>query len=543
MTKRFCIAIIITIVQFFFCFSEAKKDLVQQNSNDRALQLLKQMTLDEKIHMLHGQYGTYVGNVPAIDRLGIPSLNLQDGPQGFRVSKSSVGAAGTTTCWPSALTMSSAWDTDLAFRWASAMGLEFKNKGANVQLAPGLGLARVPTAGRNFEYLSGEDPVLGSMMAEQVVKGIQSNGIIANAKHWVNNEIEDQRRRVSSNVNERTRFEIYYPPFEAAVKAGVLSVMCSYNRINDIYACENPELYSHLRNNLNFTGWVMSDWFATKSTVPSVISGLDQEMPIGLYFSDRELKAKLSSGNITESMLDEKVLRILTSMYTIGLFDSPNTGHPKADVTSDAHNALAREIAAKSTVLLKNENNLLPLNAVELSTYGESSCIAVFGDEQTISGGGSGHVEPAYIVTPTQGIMESIRHKLGPKGDDKLPVYYIDSSKDVETIKAFAEQCKVSVVVVATSSKEGSDRENLSFSQDQNDLVTLVAGANPKGTIVNVRNPGAVLMPWADLVPSILVSWLPGIHLYYTHTDIPGYSLFAHLSLNMSYHKYRSRGR
>jgi len=186
MTKSFFFTMVIIVIVQFMSLSQGVTSTTTTTTattpSERAAQLLQKMTLDEKIHMLHGTIGTYVGNVRAIDRLGIPSLNLQDGPQGFRVSKSSVGEPGSTTCWPSALTMASAWDADLAFRWASAMGLEFKNKGANVALAPGVGMARVPTAGRNFEYLSGEDPVLGSVMAEQVVKGVQGNGVIANAK-------------------------------------------------------------------------------------------------------------------------------------------------------------------------------------------------------------------------------------------------------------------------------------------------------------------------------------------------------------------------
>jgi beta-glucosidase len=136
------------------------------------------------------------------------------------------------------------------------MAEEFKGKGANIALAPGIGIARVPTAGRNFEYLCGEDPILGAVLVKQVIRGLQGEGIIANAKHWVNNEIETDRKRVSANVSERVRFELYYPPFKAAVDAGVLSVMCAYNRINDVWACENKDTLSHLKSNMGFDGWV-----------------------------------------------------------------------------------------------------------------------------------------------------------------------------------------------------------------------------------------------------------------------------------------------
>lgn len=207
---------------------------------ERAEALLIQMNTTEKLNMLHGHKGTYVGNIVGNDRLGIPSINMHDGPQGFRVT-STTAPEGSTTAWPSALTAAASWDTDIIYKFHSAMASEFKQKGANVQLAPGIGIARVPNAGRNFEYLCGEDPILGATLVGPAVKGIQDQGIIANAKHWVNNEIEDKRKTVSSNVDQKTRYEMYYPPFEAAVNSGVLSVMCAYNRINDEYACQNKE--------------------------------------------------------------------------------------------------------------------------------------------------------------------------------------------------------------------------------------------------------------------------------------------------------------
>lgn len=276
-------------------------------------------------------------------------LKMQDGPQGFRTTKTT-GADGTTTCWPSALTIAQSWDVDLLFRWAQGMGDEFKGKGANVALAPGIGIARVPQAGRNFEYLCGEDPILGATLVQSVIKGLQGQGIIANAKHFVNNEIENDRKSVSANVGERVRFELYYRPFEAAVEAGVLSVMCSYNRVNDVHACQNNVTLGHLKDTMGFDGWVMTDWFATPATVPSIHAGLDQEMPVPFHYSNTALKAALENEEIAMSQIDESVLRILSSMDKAGLLDSGylnDGGDPRANVTSDAHNALAREIAAK----------------------------------------------------------------------------------------------------------------------------------------------------------------------------------------------------
>lgn len=194
----------------------------------RALALVARMNLTEKIAMLHGSSGPYVGNVPGNARLGIPALNLNDGPQGFRDN----AHLGTTTSWPSSLTVAASFDVAMAGLWGAGMGKEFFDKGANVQLGPALCVARIPVNGRNFEYLSGEDPFLGYTMVQPVIRGIQGNGVVANAKHWVNNNQETNRQSVSENVDERTRFELYYPPFEGAIAAEVGSMMCSYNRIS-----------------------------------------------------------------------------------------------------------------------------------------------------------------------------------------------------------------------------------------------------------------------------------------------------------------------
>lgn len=423
---------------------------------------------------------------------------MQDGPQGFRTTDRT-GGPGTSTAWPSALSVAASWDTDLLYRWAEAMAAEFAAKGANIALGPGIGMARVPTAGRNFEYLCGEDPVLGSAFATAVVKGIQSQGIMANAKHWVNNEIEDQRKSVSADVNERVRMELYYPPFQAAVDAGVLTVMCSYNRINDVYACQNNVTLGELREDLGFNGWVMSDWTATHATAKSVNAGLDSEMPLGLYFSQHALQNALDAGEITMEEINTSVKRILTTMFTIGLFDREPKGDPEADVTSEEHSALAREIAAKSMVLMKNSYVVLPIIKTR---FVPGSCMAVIGDEYTVYGNGSGHVDAKYTVTPAQGIAAAM-------AGTGVDVIYNDGS-DIDSAVALATKCGFAVVVVATTSGEGSDRENLSLGGNQDDLVVAVNTALNRAAVIVVNTPGAVLMPWASQVSTLIVGWLPG---------------------------------
>jgi beta-glucosidase len=233
------------------------------------------MNLTEKLFMLHGHGKNkslgYVGSLPGNVRLGIPPLYMGNGPQGFQL--------GGGTCWPSSLAVGASWDVALAAQWGDAMGGEFYEKGVNVQLGPAMNVQRVPTDGRQFEYVSGEDPVLGAELVGPIVQGIQKHGIIANAKHWVNNNQETVRSGMNAVVDERTRFEIYYPPFEAAINAKCGSFMCSYNKINGEYSCgNNATLNRDLKQRLGFGGFVMSDWGATHSTA-SINSGLDMEEP------------------------------------------------------------------------------------------------------------------------------------------------------------------------------------------------------------------------------------------------------------------------
>jgi beta-glucosidase len=471
---------------------------ITEDSSKRAKEMLLKMSLHDKVKMMHGVKGTYVGTIDSNEELGIPAINMNDGPQGFRVTPNNQeGKQGTTTMWPSALTVATTWDKDLAYRWAEAMSSEFKTKGANMQLAPGIGIARVPTAGRNFEYLCGEEPYLGAGIVESVVKGIQDQGIIANAKHWINNEIEDHRMLVNAEVSEKVRFELYYPPFQAAIDAGVLSVMCSYNKINGVYACQNNETLGNLRNDLGFEGFVVSDWTATHSLVDSLNAGLDIEMPNQFYYNELTILSELKKKSITMESIDNSVYRILNTLYAMDLFDNPIIGDPTANVTSIEHNLLAREIASKATVLVKNSNNILPLALSDVAS------ICVFGDEDTIGGSGSGKVVPYYSITPYQGMVNAVKDS-----GLSISVEY-NSGNDLESAVSLASTCDVAVVVVATTSGEGSDRKTLSLGTEQDDLVVAISNAN-KNTIVSVNTPGASLLPWVDEPAAVLISMYPG---------------------------------
>lgn len=370
------------------------RDVLRQ----KAMDVIAQMTLEEKVSLLHGSPGAYVGNINAIPRLNIPAIKMNDGPQGFRDD----AHPGTTTLYPSGGTVSASWDRDVLFMWGEAMGGEFYDKGANVQLGPGMNLARVPTGGRNFEYLSGCDPYLGYALVQHAIEGIQSKGVIANAKHWVENNQETDRETVSEEVDERTRHELYYLPFKGSVEAGVGSFMCSYNKINSAWSCENDQtLRQDLKETLGFQGWVMSDWGATHST--SILQGLDQEMPGGVYFGDALIKL-VQEGVVAEAAIDDSVGRILLPMLQMGILGAatPNTNSLSNNVTSQERSDVAMKIAAETHVLLKNDHGLLPLSTagpIKIAIMGKGAVAPIVG------GGGSGSVFPSHVVTPYQGLL------------------------------------------------------------------------------------------------------------------------------------------
>eukprot|EP01012_Entosiphon_sulcatum_P010728 TRINITY_DN1634_c0_g1_i1.p1 TRINITY_DN1634_c0_g1~~TRINITY_DN1634_c0_g1_i1.p1 ORF type:complete len:686 (-),score=117.05 TRINITY_DN1634_c0_g1_i1:102-2159(-) len=455
----------------------------------RAKDLLRKMTLEDKIHMVHGTFGPYAGNVEGNKILGIPQLHLQDGPQGV------ADLATNVTAWPSALTVAATWDRELIEQWGAAMAEEQRIKGSNVMLGPGVNIARVPWCGRTFEYL-GEDPFLAAELAFHIVAGIQSRNVIACVKHWVNNNQEYHRSTVSEVVGERAAYELYYPPFEGAIRAGVGSLMCSYNRINGTYACENREtLTTALKQRLGFNGWVMSDWLATHSTLASADAGLDMEMPAGVYFGPA-LHEAVRRGDVLPERVDDMVTRILTSMFAIGLFDTPQpTGNLSADATSPQHTALARQLGASASVLVRNSGKVLPLKGKG------TKAIAVSGNQFVVTGQGSGGVKTPYVVSPTDGLRN---HPVAVQ--NTINVTYAATQEDAV---AQAKLADYAVVVVAVTSTEGEDRTTLSLGEDQDNLVRAVAAVQPN-TIVVVRCPGPVLMPWRDQAAAILVQFLPG---------------------------------
>jgi beta-glucosidase len=464
--------------------------LSQGTPEERAKDLVKKMTLNEKISMVHGHSSPYAGHTTPIERIKVPSTYLEDGPQGV------ADGVKLVTCFPSALTIVASWDEDLMRQYGTALGKEQRLKGTNVMLGPMVNIARVAFGGRNFESF-GEDPHLAAKLVVPYIQGVQSQGVIATVKHWVLNNQEFNRTSTSVNIDERTQFEIYYPPFKAAVDAGVGAVMCSYNRINSTYACENDDILNRdLKGRMGFKGWVMSDWGATHSTQQAANSGLDQQMPDETFFGE-ELKKAIDSGKVLASRLDDMVVRILTAMFAVGIFDTPQTGNITADVRSKEHADLARKLSEQSTVLLKNDKNILPLNA---DTVKSIAVIGIDGGDKTlVAGEGSGHVIPSYIVSPYNGIKSRAV---------KANVTYNDGSS-LDQAARLAKSVNVAIVFVSTTSSEGFDRPSLNFYNDQDQLVKTIAMAQPN-TIVVAHVPGSTLMPWSNLVKAIVCAFIPG---------------------------------
>jgi beta-glucosidase len=487
--------------------------------DQRAQMLLAAMTLDDKIAMVHGdgqiftEYGV-AGRVPANAALCIPDLYLNDAGQG-------VGDGQTdTTAFPAPIAQASSWDPSLDRRLGDAIGWEAWHKGIDVMLAPDVNLARVPMNGRNFEAF-GEDPYLSGQIGAAVIQGIQGEHVIATVKHYAENSQETNRQTISEDVDERTLHELELQPFEAAVKQGrVGSVMCAYNQVNSIYSCEQPTLLtSILKNEFGFSGFVMSDWGATHSTAPAANAGLDMEMYQSTYFGSA-LKTAVQDGQVPKARLDDMVLRILRTMFRIGVFDDPPAAEPNAyaaDVERPEDITLARQVSEDGTVLLKNAGGALPLT-------GQGKKIAVIGQpagpavQNYYNGAGSSHVPEAGgkqdVVSPLQGITQ---RALG-NGDT---VVYADGSSTVDAVAA-ATASDVAVVFVGQEDSEGTDRANLTDSDtictlagcetlaiDQDKLIESVEAANPN-TIVVLNTGGPVLMPWVHKVKGILEAWYPG---------------------------------
>jgi beta-glucosidase len=466
---------------------------LQASDDDaRARQIVSQMTLPEKIEELHGiQDDAHRRYVPPIPRLGIPALVVANGPAG-------VGPADDlrqkpATALPAPIALAATWDTALARRYGVVIGREARDWGDDLLEGPDVNIARVPQNGRTFEAF-GEDPYLVSQMAVGEIQGIQSQGIIANVKHYAANNQEANRLTINEIIGERALREIYLPAFEASVKQGrVASLMAAYNKVNGVFCCDNDELLNQvLKQEWGFHGFVTSDFGAVHSTVPSALAGLDLEMPNGKYFG-RALQTAIVSNAVPMEVIDDKLVRRFRTMMQFGLFYHPPKPQP---IPAQRDGKEALRIAEEGMVLLKNNNDELPLDPAKLHTI---AVIGPFAERAMTGGGGSSHVIPLYTVAPVAGIQQ--------RAGAKVKVDF-DNGDDISQAIPLAKSADVAIVMVGDRESEGRDH-SLTLRGNQDELVEAVAAANPN-TVVVLKTGSAVFMPWVDKVPAILEAWYPG---------------------------------
>jgi beta-glucosidase len=500
--------------------------------------LLSRLTLDEKIGLVHAN-GTFRSG--GVERLGIPYLWTDDGPQGIReeVATTSWAAAGRTddyaTAMPPGLTLAAGWDPALAAECGRAIGEEACARGKNVLLGPGMNIIRTPLCGRNYDYY-GEDPWLTSRIAAGYVTGLQSEDTVACIKHFALNNQEQDRGSVDVDVDERTLREIYLPAFEACVRqAHAMAVMAAYNKFRGEYCAQNAYLLQTvLKGEWGFTGAVISDWGATHDTREAATKGLDLEMGSRGTFDDyhfaREFKLGIENGTYPISLLDDKVRRDLRVLFASGAVD----GRKPGSLNTAAHLAVARRVATEGAVLLKNEGSLLPIDASKVRS------IAVIGENAVrtfAAGGNSAGVKAFREVTSLQGIIE----RAGPSMNITYSQGYSQprphrwSKADLAGVRvaevasvtpeeaaalrdravSAAKSADLAIVVAglthqAHADDEGTDRYDLSLPAGQAELIAKVAGANPRTVVVLVDGSPVDMEPWLGKVPAVLEAWYGG---------------------------------
>ncbi len=492
--------------------------------DERAALVVKALTLDEKISLLHGtgmnglgpvsplavHSNGGAGYVVGIPRLGIPAIQISDAAYGVRMS----GENGRySTALPACVAGAASWDLEAAHEYGALIGRELRAQGYNMSLGGGVNITREPRNGRNFEYM-GEDPILAGKIVAQVIKGTQDQHVIGDIKHYALNDQESGRNAVNVNIDQRSMRESDLLAFEIGVReSDVAAVMCSYNRVNGDYACENKYLLTDvLKNEWKFKGFVLSDWGGTHSAAKASAAGLDHEEPAEIFYGN-EFKQAVQSGKIPKAELDDHVQRILRSMFATGVVDDP----PEKTVVDVVGGfEVAQKLAEQSIVLLKNEQNQLPLDASQLHRI---AVIGAHSDVGMISGGGSAQVDPPggnAIMPPGQGRTHWQDHVWFPTSPLRaikakasgVSVQY-DSGDDPSKAADLAKSADVAIVFAAQWESEGMDLETLSLPDNQDALIAKVAAANPH-TIVVIESGGPVTMPWADQVSGILEAWFAG---------------------------------
>ncbi|WP_455635587.1 glycoside hydrolase family 3 C-terminal domain-containing protein [Parabacteroides sp.] len=512
------------------------KEKVQMEK--RIEKLIKKMTLEEKVGLLHGNSKFYVAGV---ERLGIPEWSLSDGPHGVRaeINRHDWAYAGWTndsaSYFPTGTAFAAAWNPELAYRRGEVLGEEARWRKKDVLLGPGVNIIRSPLCGRNFEYMS-EDPYMNSVLAVAYIKGLQSRDVACSVKHFAVNNQETNRTTVDVECSERALREIYLPAFKAAVQeGGALTVMAAYNKFRGEFCAENNYLVRKiLRNEWGFDGVYVTDWGAAHSTVPSMEAGLDLEMGTLIdtyedwYYANPLIEA-VKSGKIPMSLVDEKVGDVLRVMIKTNVLD-PKKRFGPGSMNTKEHQQATYDAAAEAIVLLKNQNNLLPLD------FSSIKSLAVIGDNATrkhSNGGLSSEIKAVYEVTP----LEALRAKWGDKVDirfaqgyEKLSTF-VEGSNNGQSSGTFSSKTqesdallKEAVEVARTSDvallvcglnhdydTESFDRLNMDIPYGQVELIQEVVKANPRTIVVMIAGSPLNMAAVDICSPAIVWAWFNGM--------------------------------
>lgn len=474
--------------------------------NESSYDLLNRMTPDEKIALLTGADFIHSRGV---ERLGIPSFAMSDGPHGLRAQEDGkadhlgLNASAAATCFPSGAAMASSWDTALVAAVGEAIGREAVAREIQVVLGPALNIKRDPRCGRSFEYYA-EDPFLSGKLAASYIRALQSTGVSACPKHFACNSQEERRMVTNSVMDERTLREIYLTAFEIAVKEGAPhAIMCAYNMVNGTYCSENRHLLTDiLRNEWGFDGAVISDWGAVSDRVAAAKGGLDLKMPGNLGYSDQLLSQALEDGTLSTAELDACASRVMSLALT------GNEASPAESPSLEAHHILAQQVAEDCLVLLKNEGQLLPLK--------KNSHIAVLGalaKQPRYQGGGSSHVASWRVDVPYEQLLRTAPEAVltYAEGYDLADGNILSEEllNDAESIARDAETVLVFTGLTEQYETEGSDRANMQLPVAHNSLVERALASNDN--VVVILTTGApVELPWVDRVKGLLATYTAG---------------------------------
>ncbi len=542
----------VLLVAATLAFNTIDMDAQQVNKKDpqvekRIEKLIKRMTLEEKVSLLHGNSKFYVSAIP---RLGIPEWALSDGPHGVRaeINRHDWAYAGWTndssTYFPTGTAFAAAWNPDLSYRRGEVLGEEARARGKDVLLGPGVNIIRSPLNGRNFEYMS-EDPFLNAKLTVPYIQGLQSRDVAASVKHYALNNQETERTTIDVYASERALREIYLPPFKAAVEeGGALTVMCAYNKFRGEFCSENHYLVRDiLKGEWGFDGVYMTDWNAAHTTVGSALNGLDLEMGTDKpnyddWFYAQPLIDAVKNGQVPESVVDEMVGNVLRVMIRTNVLD-PKKRFNKGSINTPEHQYEAYRSAVEAVVLLKNDKNVLPIHIDQIKS------VAIIGDNATrkhSDGGLSSEIKALYEVTP----LEAFQKKYGDKleinyalGYEKLSTFVeganngqsagyftdgggLDEKVLDEAIEA-ARKSDVAIIFCGLNhdyDTESADKQYMQLPYGQTELIAEISKVNPNTVVVVIAGSPVDLVAPSICAPAILWGWFNGMEAGNAFADI-----------------------